>query len=89
MTIAKAIARAWSDPDYKTMLLNDPHTALAEVGVDVSTGAKVKVLENSADTHHMVLPLAPANVDELSADALEKIAGGMGGISYGGGISLL
>ncbi len=78
MSISKVIRRAWADPAYKAKLLSDPHAALAEAGVTVSAGTKVKVVEDTADTKHLVLPLAPANAAELSDDELEKVAGGCG-----------
>ncbi len=74
MTIAKAIARAWNDAAYKATLLSDPRAALAEAGVEVPAGTTVKVVENTADTQHVVLPVAPA--DELSEEDLMKVAGG-------------
>lgn len=76
MTISKAVARAWTDPDFKEKLVNDPHAALADVGVDVPDGASVKVVENSADTVHLVLPVMPSSEDTLDMDELENIAGG-------------
>ena len=80
MTIAKAIARAWSDAAYKTKLLSDPHAALADAGVEVPAGMTVKVMGNTADTQHLVLPVAPDNAGELSIEELEKVAGGLYGI---------
>ena len=77
MTIANAIARAWNDAGYKAKLLSDPHAALAEAGVEVPAGTTVKVVENSADTQHVVLPVAPGNADELSTEELAKVAGGL------------
>lgn len=76
MTIAKAITRAWTDSSYKAKLLGDPHGALDEVGVVVPAGTTVKVVENTADTQYLVLPVAPDNAGELSTEELEKIAGG-------------
>ncbi len=77
MTVAKAIARAWADAAYKTKLVSDPHAALSEAGVSVPTGTTVKVIENTADTVHVVLPAAPAKASEMSIDELEKVAGGL------------
>ncbi len=74
--MAQVFARAWSDAKFKAKLLSDPHAALAEAGVDLPDGLKVKVLEDSADTQHLVLPAAPTNTSELSADELEKVAAG-------------
>ncbi len=76
MTIKKATARAWADAAYKAKLLNDPHAALAEAGVEVPTGTTVKVVENTADTEHLVLPEAPPTIGEISMDELESVAGG-------------
>ena len=77
MTIARAIARAWTNADFKAKLLTDPHAALAEVGVEVPPGTTLKVIENTADTQHLVLPVAPGNASELSIEELEKVAGGI------------
>ena len=76
MSVAKAIARAWTDAEYKAKLMSDPHAALTEVGVDVPAGTTVKVMENTAETTHVVLPVAPNNAGEMSIDELEKVAGG-------------
>lgn len=76
MTVAKAIARAWTDGAYKARLANDPVSALAEAGVVVPAGSTVKLVENTAETRHLVLPVAPANAREMSTDELEKVAGG-------------
>ena len=86
MTMAKAIARAWTDADYKAKLLSDPHAALAEVGVEVPAGNTVKVMENTADTHHLVLPASPPAAGELSSEELEKIAGGINWTHFGLGL---
>jgi nitrile hydratase len=50
---AKAVARAWIDPDFKMRLLSDAVGAFAELGVRVSDN--VIVVENSADEHHVVV----------------------------------
>jgi len=76
MTIAKAIARAWTDADYKAKLLNDPQAALADAGVEVPAATTLKVIENTAGTQHLVLPVAPDNANEISMDHLQEIAGG-------------
>ncbi len=76
MSVAKAIARAWTDAEFKAKLLKDPHAALAEHGVEVPEGTKVKVIENTPDTHHLVLPVIPDAFGELPLDEMEKVAGG-------------
>jgi Nitrile hydratase, alpha chain len=78
MGMSKVIARAWADPGYKAKLLSDPHAALAEAGVTIPAGTKLKVVENTADTMHVVLPAAPSSVDELTEEELGKVAAGSG-----------
>jgi hypothetical protein len=78
--MGKVIAKAWTDPEYKKKLHSDPHAALAEAGITVPKSQKIRVLEDSADTVHVVVPARPASVtdqqlrnDEMHAD-LCKIA---------------
>jgi Nitrile hydratase, alpha chain len=74
MSMSKVVARAWVDPAYKAKLLSDPHSALAEAGVQVPPGSEVKVVEDTADTRHLVLPRSPPEAAELSEQELEKVA---------------
>ncbi len=72
--IAKIIARAWREADYKARLKADPHAVLAESGVEVPAGTAVKVQEDTNNTVHLVLPLRPPG--DLSMEELERAAGG-------------
>jgi hypothetical protein len=74
MSYGKAVARAWSDADYKARLLADSAGALGEAGVDVPAGVTVKVVENTGDTLHLVLPARPEG--ELTDEELEQASGG-------------
>ena len=76
MSVSRAIARAWTDADYKARLINDPQAALAETGVEVPAGITVKVVENTTDTQHLVLPVAAPEAGEVSVEELERVAGG-------------
>ena len=64
------------DCQASLLLTSNPHAALAEAGVEVPAGMSVKVMENTADTAHVVLPVAPNKAGEMSIDELEKVAGG-------------
>lgn len=77
MTIAKTIARAWAEPEFKKKLVGDPRSALAEHGIEVPEGVTVKTVENTDDTVHLVLPARPADAGDVSMDDLERIAGGV------------
>ena len=52
----QVVARAWTEPDFKAKLLRDPNAALAEHGFKVRGGKNVRVVENTTDTEHLVLP---------------------------------
>lgn len=52
---ASVVARAWSDAAFKSRLLNDASAACAELGVVGVEGTHLKVVENTADTHNMVV----------------------------------
>jgi nitrile hydratase len=49
---ARAVARAWVDPAYRRLLLEDPKTALARFGLDY---AMLVVVENTEAVHNLVV----------------------------------
>jgi nitrile hydratase len=52
MVGARAVARAWSDPRYKQLLLQDAKSALTPFGVDY---AMLVVVENTPAVHNLVV----------------------------------
>ena len=52
---AKVVARAWMDHAYKARLLTDARGALAAIGYRLSHDAELAVVENTAETHHLVV----------------------------------
>ena len=70
-------ARAATDADYRTRLLETPHAALAELGYNVPETYRIKFVEKSADADAVVvLPDLVSQAGELSAEQLEAVAGG-------------
>jgi len=51
---AKVVARAWTDPDYKSRLLSNGSDAAREMGFDIGPMNLVAV-ENNADTHNLIV----------------------------------
>jgi hypothetical protein len=47
-----------NDPNLKRRFLADPGAVLAERGIPVPAGVTLKVLEDSEETNHIVLPYA-------------------------------
>lgn len=50
---AKAVARAWLDPDYKARLIEDASSAFNELGITVRDN--VIAVENTAEEHNVVV----------------------------------
>jgi nitrile hydratase subunit alpha len=55
MNGAKVVARAWTDPDYRALLLADGTAAIAEMGYKGPQGEHIVVLENTPAVHHVVV----------------------------------
>ena len=49
------MARAWVDPAYKERLLRDATAAIAELGFSGLQGEHMVVVENTPDTHNLVV----------------------------------
>ena len=71
-----ALERAWrGDPAFRGRLAADPAAALAETGLKLPAGVdRVSVIENTADTFHVILPPNPNA--RLGGAALEAVSGG-------------
>ena len=52
---AKVVARAWTDPSYKTRLLTDATAAIAELGFGGLQGEHMVAVENTPEVHNMVV----------------------------------
>ena len=52
---ARVVARAWTDPAYKRRLLDDATAAIAELGFGGLQGEHMVVVENTPDTHNLVV----------------------------------
>ena len=52
---AKVVAKAWKDPEFKKYLLEKPTDAIASLGYRGRQGEHMRVVENTADTHNIVV----------------------------------
>lgn len=85
------VARAWADETFKNRLLDNPYVVLREYGIEIAQGTQVRVLEDSDEVRHFVLPPNPIGElteEELSpsvgADSFSGGCGGCGGCGCGG-----
>ena len=75
----KIIARAWTDDEFRRKFVADPKGQFeAHLGTTLPNSLKMKVHEETPDSLHFVIPQKPVeNLDELSEEDLEKVAGGI------------
>jgi nitrile hydratase len=52
---ARMVARAWTDPDYRALLLRDGTAAAEQMGVSMAGAPPLGVLEDTARVHHLVV----------------------------------
>ncbi len=52
---ARVVAKAWTDSEYRTRLLNDGTAAIAELAIGGAQGEKMVVVENTPDVHNVVV----------------------------------
>ncbi len=70
----KLVAKAWSDDEFKVELLSDPMKVFKENSIEVPEGIEVRMVENTTDTIHFILPPEPSG--ELTDEQLEGPSGG-------------
>jgi nitrile hydratase len=52
---AKVVARAWSDPAFKKLLLKDTRAALMQLGIDIGAAPEFATVENTAKVHNVIV----------------------------------
>lgn len=52
---ARVVARAWTDPDFRELLLRDGTTAVESLGISMRGAPPLGVAENTPDRHHLVV----------------------------------
>ena len=52
---ASMVARAWTDPEFRALMLADGSAAAESMGIPMRGLPPLGVLENTADTHHLVV----------------------------------
>ena len=63
--LARVIAKAWVDEDYKKRLFAEPAAVLKAEGIEVPKGTKLRVIEDAPGEQTIVVPPAPSGVGEI------------------------
>ena len=72
--LGAVVAKALQDEAFKQELIADPAATLAAAGVALPAGVTLKVVEDTAQVRHLVLPAAGGG--RLSESELAGVAGG-------------
>jgi nitrile hydratase subunit alpha len=65
---------AWyKDPAYRSRVVREPRTVLAEMGLTLSDRTQVKVWDSSSEVRYFVLPRRPAATAGMSEDELTAL----------------
>src|SRR5215471_9272320 len=73
----RLIEKAWKDPVFRKDIVKDPKGMLEKhTGQKLPEQLRIFVHEEDANTLHFSIPPAPSNLNELSDEDLEKVAGG-------------
>ena len=74
--LAKLFAACWKDEALKARFMSDPKAVLSEYNMPVPDDMDVNVVENSDNTVHITMPMAPVGHQDLSDEELSAAAGG-------------
>ncbi|MQQ07881.1 nitrile hydratase subunit alpha [Epibacterium sp. SM1979] len=68
------IPPAWYKSDaYRARAVREPRKVLADFGVTLVEGTKVRVWDSTAEVRYLVLPMRPAGTEDLDEDALAAL----------------
>jgi nitrile hydratase subunit alpha len=65
----------YKDPAYRSRIVREPRTVLAEMGLRLDPARQVRVWDSSSEVRYLVLPMRPAGTERLGEDELAAIVG--------------
>jgi hypothetical protein len=66
--IENIVERTWIDDIFRNRLLSDPAKVLRAEGVKIPQGVEVRIVEDTENVLHVVLPMKPAGQEALEAE---------------------
>ena len=63
----------YKDPAYRSRIVREPRTLLAELGLELGDDVDVRVWDSSSEVRYMILPERPEGTDGLSEEELAAL----------------
>jgi nitrile hydratase len=63
----------YKSPPYRSRMVREPRTVLAEMGCDVPEDVEIRVWDSSAEVRYLVLPERPSGTDGASEEELAAV----------------
>jgi nitrile hydratase subunit alpha len=63
----------YKDPAYRSRIVREPRTLLAEMGLELEPEVAIKVWDSSAENRYFVLPMRPVGTENMSEEELAAI----------------
>jgi nitrile hydratase subunit alpha len=63
----------YKDPAYRSRIVREPRTVLAELGLTLDEATEIKVWDSSSEVRYFVLPERPEGTDSLDEEALAAL----------------
>lgn len=63
----------YKDPAYRSRIVREPRTVLAEMGLTLDESVDITVWDSSAENRYFILPQRPAGTEDLSEDELAAL----------------
>ncbi|WP_372570532.1 nitrile hydratase subunit alpha [Ruegeria jejuensis] len=67
--------RVWTDEAYRARLQDDPHAALAEVGVQFPNGVQIRLVKDCDRVRYLHIPTPPQQSEISDRDLLDARGG--------------
>lgn len=79
------IEKCWKDPSFQKEVISDPKGMFEKyTGQKLPEELKIFIHSEDANTLHFSIPPAPSNLNELSDEELERVAGGTDVLAFVG-----
>jgi nitrile hydratase len=60
----------YKDPAYRSRMVREPRTVLAEMGLELGEGVRIVVRDSTSEVRWLVLPERPAGTEDLDEESL-------------------